>query len=86
MWEVNGSCRTARDVTFQALWEGINVVPARFADTWRYRHAIQSYVRAERFPLSRDFCGAWPRPGLHDAPSSLHFSVRFWGTGAELVG
>ena len=69
------------DVTFQALWKGIDVVRPG-ATVGDIGHAIQAYVEAERFSVVRDFCGHGLGQVFHDAPSILHFGTP--GTGAEL--
>jgi methionyl aminopeptidase len=67
------------DVTFEAMWRGINTVKpgARLGDLG---HAIQSYVEAERFSVVRDFCGHGLGQIFHDAPSILHFGEPKTGT------
>ena len=69
------------DITFQALWKGIDVVRPG-ATVGDIGYAIQTYVEAERFSVVRDFCGHGRGQVFHDAPSILHFGTP--GSGAEL--
>ena len=69
------------DVTYQAMWKGIEVVRPG-ATVGDIGHAIQSYVEAERFSVVRDFCGHGLGQVFHDAPSILHFGAA--GTGSQL--
>ncbi|MCZ6452988.1 MAG: type I methionyl aminopeptidase [Alphaproteobacteria bacterium] len=69
------------DVTYQAMWKGIEVVRPG-ATVGDIGHAIQTYVEAERFSVVRDFCGHGLGQVFHDAPSILHFGTP--GTGSEL--
>lgn len=69
------------DITFQALWKGIDVVkPGGTVGDIGY--AIQTFVEAERFSVVRDFCGHGLGQVFHDAPSILHFGTP--GSGAVL--
>lgn len=69
------------DITFQALWRGIDVVKpgAHLGDIG---HAIQSFVEDNRFSVVRDFCGHGIGRVFHDEPSVLHYGEP--GTGPEL--
>jgi methionyl aminopeptidase len=69
------------EVTYQALWEGINIVRPG-TTVGDIGHAIQTFVEAERFSVVRDFCGHGLGQVFHDAPSILHFGQP--GTGPEL--
>ncbi len=69
------------DVTYQAMWHGIEVVRPG-ATVGDIGHAIQTYVESERFSVVRDFCGHGLGQVFHDAPSILHFGAP--GTGTEL--
>ncbi|NVJ68898.1 MAG: type I methionyl aminopeptidase [Alphaproteobacteria bacterium] len=68
-------------VTFEALWKGIEVVKpgARLGDIG---HAIQQHVEAHRYSVVRDFCGHGIGRVFHDEPSVMHFGKP--GTGPEL--
>ena len=68
-------------VTFEALWKGINAVKpgARLGDIG---HAIQTHVEAHRYSVVRDFCGHGIGRVFHDEPSVMHFGTP--GTGPEL--
>ncbi len=69
------------DVTFDALWRGIEVVRPG-ATTGDIGHAIQTLVEAERFSVVRDFCGHGLGRIFHDAPNIMHFGNP--GEGYEL--
>lgn len=68
-------------VTFEALWKGIEVVKpgARLGDIG---HAIQTHVEAHRYSVVRDFCGHGIGRVFHDEPSVVHYGTP--GTGPEL--
>jgi len=68
-------------VTFEALWKGINAVKpgAHLGDIG---HAIQTHVEAQRYSVVRDFCGHGIGRVFHDEPSVMHFGTP--GTGPEL--
>ena len=69
------------DVTYQAMWHGIDVVRPG-ATVGDIGHAIQTFVESERFSVVRDFCGHGLGQVFHDAPSILHFGAP--GSGSEL--
>ncbi len=60
------------DVTFEALWRGINVVKPGVT-VGEIGQAIQTYVEANRFSVVRDFCGHGLGRVFHDAPNIPHF-------------
>ncbi len=60
------------DVTFKALWRGIEVVKPG-ATVGDIGHAIQSYAESERFSVVQDFCGHGLGRVFHDAPNIMHF-------------
>lgn len=62
------------EVTFNALWKGIEVVRPG-ATVGDIGYAIQSYVEAERFSVVRDFCGHGLGRVFHDAPNIMHYGV-----------
>lgn len=68
-------------VTFEALWKGIEVVKpgAHLGDIG---HAIQTHVEAHRYSVVRDFCGHGIGRVFHDEPSVMHFGDA--GSGPEL--
>ncbi|RMB04863.1 type I methionyl aminopeptidase [Eilatimonas milleporae] len=69
------------DVTFQAMWRGIEAVrPGAFLGD--IGHAIQIFVEANRFSVVRDFCGHGIGRVFHDEPSVMHFGLP--GRGPEL--
>jgi len=70
------------DVTFKALWKGIDVVKPG-ATLGDIGHAIQSYVEKNRLSVVRDFCGHGLGRVFHDAPNVLHYGEA--GTGMKLV-
>jgi len=60
------------DVTFEAMWRGINVVKPGVT-VGEIGEAIQTYVEANRFSVVRDFCGHGLGRVFHDAPNIPHF-------------
>jgi len=60
------------DVTFEAMWEGINVVKPG-ATLGDIGHAIQTYAEARKYGVVRDFCGHGLGQVFHDAPNVMHF-------------
>jgi methionyl aminopeptidase len=59
-------------VTFDALWKGIECVKpgARFGDIGA---AIQQYVEAHGYSVVREYCGHGIGQVFHDAPNVLHY-------------
>jgi methionyl aminopeptidase len=62
------------DVTFEAMWEGINIVKPGIT-VGDIGQAIQTYVEANRFSVVRDFCGHGLGRIFHDAPNIPHFGT-----------
>ncbi len=60
------------DVTFDAMWCGIEVVRPG-ATVGDIGHAIQTFAEARRFSVVRDFCGHGLGQVFHDAPNIMHF-------------
>ena len=60
------------DVTFEAMWKGIEVVKAG-ATTGDIGHAIQSYAESFSYGVVRDFCGHGLGKQFHDNPGIMHF-------------
>jgi len=60
------------DVTFEAMWLGIEAVRPG-ASVGDIGHAIQQFAEAQRFSVVRDFCGHGIGRVFHDAPSVPHF-------------
>jgi methionyl aminopeptidase len=60
------------DVTYEAMWRGIEVVRAG-ATVGDIGYAIQNFVEAQRFSVVRDFCGHGLGRVFHDAPNIPHF-------------
>lgn len=79
--KVGVKARRLCEVTFEAMWRGINEVKpgATFGDIG---HAIQSYGESERCSVVRDFCGHGVGQVFHDAPNVLHYGEP--QTGQEL--
>ncbi len=69
------------DITFEAMWKGIEVVRpgATLGDVG---HAIQTHAEAHRLSVVRDFCGHGLGQVFHAPPSVLHFGRP--GTGVVL--
>lgn len=59
-------------VTFDALWQGIEAVRAG-ATLGDVGHAIQTYAESQRCAVVRDYCGHGIGRVFHDAPSVLHY-------------
>jgi len=59
-------------VTFEALWRGIEAVGAG-ATLGDIGHAIQSHAERNRCSVVRDYCGHGVGRVFHDAPSVLHY-------------
>ncbi|MDH5772999.1 MAG: type I methionyl aminopeptidase [Rhodospirillaceae bacterium] len=60
------------DTTFNAMWEGINVVKPG-ATTGDIGHAIQKYAEGHKYSVVRDFCGHGLGRVFHDAPNIMHY-------------
>lgn len=60
------------DVTFDALWKGINIVKPG-ATTGDIGFAIQNYAEQFHYGVVRDFCGHGLGQEFHSPPSILHF-------------
>ena len=60
------------DVTFDAMWKGINAVKPG-ATTGDIGHAIQEYAESHGYSVVRDFCGHGLGRVFHDAPNIMHF-------------
>ncbi|GAB4519183.1 MAG: type I methionyl aminopeptidase [Parvularculaceae bacterium] len=63
------------DVTFEAMWRGINAVKpgATLGDIGA---AIQEYAEGEGCSVVRDFCGHGIGRLFHDSPNILHYGRR----------
>ncbi|MDH5187687.1 MAG: type I methionyl aminopeptidase [Rhodospirillaceae bacterium] len=60
------------EATFNAMWEGINVVKPG-ATTGDIGHAIQKYAEGNKYSVVRDFCGHGLGRVFHDAPNIMHY-------------
>ena len=70
--DVSVKARRLVDVTFEAMWRGIEQV--RPGNTVGHiGHAIQTYAEGHRFSVVRDFCGHGIGRVFHDAPNIMHF-------------
>ncbi len=67
------------DVTFEALWRGINVVRPG-ATIGDIGYAIQSYAESQRCSVVRDFCGHGLGRIFHEAPNVMHYGHPGQGT------
>lgn len=65
--------RRLTDITFEAMWKGIEVVKpgATLRDIGR---AIQSHAEAAGFSVVRDFCGHGLGQVFHDEPNIVHYA------------
>ena len=70
------------DITYEAMWRGIDVVRpgAHFGDIGE---AIQRYVESNHYSVVREYCGHGIGRGFHEEPQVLHYGRR--GTGAEML-
>lgn len=69
------------DVTFKAMWEGINAVRPG-ATVGDIGLAIQTYAEAQRCSVVKDFCGHGLGRIFHEPPNILHYGRA--GEGAPL--
>ena len=69
---VGVKARRLVDVTFEAMWRGIEVVKPG-ATVGDIGHAIQSFAESKRCSVVRDFCGHGLGRIFHDAPNVMHF-------------
>ncbi|MHA1598865.1 MAG: type I methionyl aminopeptidase [Alphaproteobacteria bacterium] len=70
--DVSVKAKKLIDVTYQALWKGIEVVRPG-ATTGDIGHAIQKFAESHRYSIVRDFCGHGLGRVFHDAPNIMHF-------------
>lgn len=79
--EPNVKRKRLTQVTFDALWKGIEQVKpgARLGDIGA---AIQEFVEDHGYSVVRDYCGHGIGQVFHDAPNVLHYGKA--GTGPEL--
>ncbi len=60
------------DVTYQAMWKGIEMVkPGR--QLGDIGHAIQQFVEGQRFSVVREYCGHGIGREFHEEPQILHY-------------
>ncbi len=79
--EIGIKARRLCDITFEAMWRGINQVKPG-ATLGDIGYAIQSFVESERCSIVRDFCGHGTGQIFHEAPNVLHYGTP--GTGIVL--
>jgi methionyl aminopeptidase len=60
------------DITYQALWIGIEQVRPG-AKTGDIGHAIQTFVEAHHYSVVREYCGHGIGKGFHEDPQILHY-------------
>ena len=70
--EVSVKAQRLVDVTYDALWRGIEAVRPG-ATVGDIGSAIQTFAESHRFSVVRDFCGHGLGRVFHDAPNVLHF-------------
>ncbi len=70
--DVGVKARRLVDVTFEAMWRGIEAVRPG-ATLGDIGHAIQSHAESHRFSVVRDFCGHGLGRVFHDAPNVMHY-------------
>ncbi len=80
--ETSIAARRLCQVTFEAMWKGINKVKpgARLGDIG---HAIQTYAEHAGYSVVREFCGHGVGARFHEEPQVLHYGRP--GTLEELV-
>ena len=69
--EVGVKARRLVEITFNAMWRGIDVVRPG-ATVGDIGHVIQTYAEALRCSVVRDFCGHGLGRVFHDAPNIMH--------------
>lgn len=73
--KVGVKARKLIDITFDALWRGIDVAkPGNTLGDIGY--AIQTFAEGERYSVVRDFCGHGLGRKFHEAPNVMHFGRR----------
>ncbi|NBS93280.1 MAG: type I methionyl aminopeptidase [Betaproteobacteria bacterium] len=79
-----GSIQARRlcDITYQAMWRGINMVKPG-ATLGDIGYAIQSFAEGQGFSVVREFCGHGIGQIFHEDPQILHYGRP--GTGLKLV-
>lgn len=70
--KVGIKARRLCEVTFEALWRGIEMVKPG-ATLGDIGHAIQKFVEKNRFSVVRDFCGHGLGREFHSAPNIMHY-------------
>jgi len=70
--EVSIQAKRLSEVTYQAMWVGINQVKpgATLGDVG---HAIQTFTENHGFSIVREFCGRGIGKKFHDEPQVLHY-------------
>lgn len=76
--EVSPTAKKLVDVTYQAMWQGINTVKPG-AKTGDIGHAIQSYAEKYGFSVVREYCGHGIGREMHESPQILHVGKRNTG-------
>lgn len=69
---ISVKARRLVDITFEALWRGIEVVRPG-ATTGDIGHAIQEFAESHHCSVVRDFCGHGLGRVFHAAPNIMHF-------------
>ena len=69
--EVGVKARRLVEITFNAMWRGIDVVRPD-ATVGDIGHVIQIYAEAQRCSVVREFCGHGLGRVFHDAPNIMH--------------
>jgi methionyl aminopeptidase len=77
--DVSVKARRLCDITFKALWLGIEQVKPG-ATLGDIGHAIQSYAEENRCSVVRDFCGHGTGHIFHSPPNILHYGNPHSGT------
>lgn len=70
--QVSPVARRLVDVTYQAMWKGIETVKPG-ATLGDIGHAIQTHARKHGFSVVREYCGHGIGQQMHEEPQVLHF-------------
>ncbi|HBF07074.1 MAG: type I methionyl aminopeptidase [Gammaproteobacteria bacterium] len=70
--DINPAAKKLVDVTYQAMWKGIQQVKAGAA-TGDIGHAIQKHAEQFGFSVVREYCGHGIGREMHEEPQILHY-------------
>lgn len=70
--EVSPFARRLVDITYQAMWRGIDIVRPG-TTLGDIGHAIQQFVESQHFSVVREYCGHGIGRKFHEDPQVLHY-------------